>query len=81
MIPSALSANLTFYIARTFVILNIAYGIFTGDIPTVGSYMTMMLAVESFKNALNEMFYYVKMQIVSECMQNEFVLFYEENRI
>lgn len=60
MIPSALSANLTFYIARTFVILNIAYGIFTGDIPTVGSYMTMMLAVESLKNALNEMFYYVK---------------------
>ena len=60
MIPSALSADLTFYIARTFVILNIAYGIFTGDIPTVGSYMTMMLAVESLKNALNEMFYYVK---------------------
>lgn len=60
MIPSALSASLTFYIARTFVILNIAYGIFTGDIPTVGSYMTMMLAVESLKNALNEMFYYVK---------------------
>jgi len=60
MIPFALSANLTFYIARTFVILNIAYGIFTGDIPTVGAYMTMMLAVESLKNALNEMFYYVK---------------------
>ncbi len=60
MIPSALSASLTFYIARTFVILNIAYGIFIGDISTVGAYMTMMLAVEALKNALNEMFYYVK---------------------
>lgn len=60
MIPFALSANLTFYIARTFVILNIVYGIFSGDIPTVGAYMTMMLAVDSLTNALNEMFYYVK---------------------
>lgn len=60
MLPSALSASLTFYLARTFVILNIAYGIFVGDISTVGAYMTMMLAVEALKNALNEMFYYVK---------------------
>ena len=60
MIPSALAADLTFYTARTFVILNIAYGIFTGDIPMVGAYMTMMFAVESLKNALNEMFYYIK---------------------
>lgn len=60
MIPWALTGNLTFYIARTFVILNIAYGIYIGDIPTVGAYITMMVAVETLKNALNEMFYYVK---------------------
>lgn len=60
MIPWALMGNLTFYIARTFVILNIIYGIYTGNIPTIGAYMTMMLAVEKLKDAMNEMFYYVK---------------------
>lgn len=60
MIPWALTGTFTFYIARTFVILNIAHGIYTGNIATVGSYITMMGAVETLKNALNEMFYYVK---------------------
>lgn len=60
MIPWSLAGNLTFYIARTFVILNIAYGIYTGRIETVGTYLTMMVSVETLKNAMNEMFYYVK---------------------
>lgn len=60
MIPWSLMGNLTFYIARTFVILNIAYGIYSGNIETIGTYITMMVAVETLKNALNEMFYYVK---------------------
>lgn len=60
MIPWALGGVLTFYIARTFVILNIAYGIYVGDIPTVAAYITMMAAVEALKNSMNEMFYYVK---------------------
>jgi len=60
MIVSALSATFTLYTVRTYAILNIAYGIFTGKIGTVGSYMTMILAFESMQNALCEMFYYVK---------------------
>ncbi len=60
MIPWALGGVLTFYIARTFVILNIAYGIYVRDIPTVAAYITMMAAVEALKNSMNEMFYYVK---------------------
>lgn len=60
MIPWALSGVFTFYIARTFVILNIAYGIYIGSIPTVAAYITMMAAVETLKSSMNEMFYYVK---------------------
>ena len=60
MLPWAYGGVLTFYIARTFVILNIAYGIYTGEIATVGTYITMMGAVEALKNSMNEMFYYVK---------------------
>nr|WP_296461183.1 ABC transporter ATP-binding protein [uncultured Acetatifactor sp.] len=60
MIPWALGGDLAFYVARTFVILNIAYGIYVGDIPTVATYITMMAAVEVLKNSMNEMFYYVK---------------------
>ena len=60
MIPWALGGDLTFYTARTFVILNIVYGICVGDIPTVATYITMMAAVEALKNSMNEMFYYVK---------------------
>lgn len=60
MIPWALGGVLTFYIARTFVILHIAYGIYIRDIPTVATYITMMAAVEALKNSMNEMFYYVK---------------------
>lgn len=60
MLPWSFGGVLTFYIARTFVILNIAYGIYTGEISTVGAYITMMGAVETLKNSMNEMFYYVK---------------------
>ncbi len=60
MIPWSLAGNLTFYIARTFVILNIAYGIYVGSIETVGAYITMMASVEALKSALNDLFYYVK---------------------
>ena len=60
MIPWALTGNITFYIARTFVILNIVYGIYTGNIQSVGAYMTMMLAVEKLKDTMNKLFYYVK---------------------
>lgn len=60
MLPWAWGGDLTFYVARTFVILNIAYGIHRGDIPTVATYITMMAAVEALKNAMNEMFYHVK---------------------
>ena len=60
MIPWALTGNVTFYIARTFVILNIAYGIYTGNLQSVGAYMVMMLAVERLKDVLNQLFYFVK---------------------
>ena len=60
MIPWALSADLTFYVARTFVILNIVYGICIGDISTVGAYVTLMLAVDKLKDSMNDMFYYIK---------------------
>lgn len=60
MIPWALMGNFTFYIARTFIILNIINGVYTGNIPTIAAYITMMLAVERLKDAMNEMFYYVK---------------------
>ncbi|MBQ9121142.1 MAG: ABC transporter ATP-binding protein [Clostridia bacterium] len=59
MLPWSLTGNLTFYIARTFVILNIARGIYVGNIQTVGSYVTMMAAVGALNTALQEMFYYV----------------------
>lgn len=52
--------TLTYYLVRTFVILNIAHGILVGDIPTVAAYITMMNAVAALSNALNEMFYHVK---------------------
>lgn len=60
MIPWALSGVFTFYIARTFVILNIAYGIYTGNISSVATYIAMMAAVETLKSSMNEMFYYIK---------------------
>lgn len=60
IIPWSLAGNFTFYVASTFVILNIAYGIFSGSIETVGAYITMMVSVETLKGAINEMFYYVK---------------------
>lgn len=60
MIPWSLSGNLTFYITRTFIILNIAYGIYNGRIETVGAYITMMASVETLKSSLNDLFYYVK---------------------
>lgn len=60
IIPWSLAGNFTFYVASTFVILNIAYGISSGSIETVGAYITMMVSVETLKGAINEMFYYVK---------------------
>lgn len=60
MIWPSLTADLTFYIARTFVILNIVYGIYTGNIASVGAYVTMMLAVDRLTDTMNRMFYYVK---------------------
>ncbi|MBQ8566046.1 MAG: ABC transporter ATP-binding protein [Clostridia bacterium] len=60
MIVWELSADFTFYFARTFVILNIVYGIFVGDISTIGAYVTLMLAVDKLKDSMNDMFYYVK---------------------
>ncbi len=60
MIGWEIGADFTFYFARTFVILNIVYGIFIGDISTVGAYVTLMLAVDKLKDSMNDMFYYVK---------------------
>lgn len=60
MIPWSLAGNFTFYITRTYIILNIAYGIYSGSIETVGAYITMMGSVEALKSALNDLFYYVK---------------------
>lgn len=60
MIPWSIAGNLTFYITRTFIILNIAYGIYSGRIETVGAYITMMASVETLKGSLNDLFYYIK---------------------
>jgi ATP-binding cassette subfamily B protein len=60
MIGWSLMGNFTFYSARTFVILNIAYAIYTGNMPGVGVYVTMMLAIERLTYTMNDLFYYVK---------------------
>lgn len=60
MIGWAIGADFTFYFARTFVILNIVYGIYIGNISTVGAYVTLMLAVDKLKDSMNDMFYYIK---------------------
>jgi ABC-type multidrug transport system fused ATPase/permease subunit len=56
----SLAANFTFYSARTFVILNIVYGIYTGNLPGIGAYVTMMLAIGRLTDTMNDLFYYVK---------------------
>lgn len=60
MIGSALMGNFTFYAARTFIILNIAYGIYSGSISSIGAYVTLMLAVDRLTDTMNGLFYYVK---------------------
>ena len=60
MIGWAIAGTFTFYVVRTFIIINIAYGIYTGNIKSVGSYVTMMLAVQKLNDTLNELFYRVK---------------------
>jgi len=60
MIGWAISGNFIFYLVRTFIIINIAYGIYTGNIKSVGSYVTMMLAVQRLNDTLSELFYRVK---------------------
>jgi ATP-binding cassette subfamily B protein len=60
MIGWAFAGTFTFYVARTFIILNIAYGIYTGNIASVGLYVTMMLAVQRLNDTMNELFYRVK---------------------
>ena len=55
-----LGGTLSYYFVRSFVILNIAHGIWVGDIPSVASYITIMNAVAALSDALNEMFYHVK---------------------
>ena len=60
MIGWAITGNITFYIARTFIIINIAHGIYSGNILSVGLFMTMILAVERLTDAMNALFYQVK---------------------
>lgn len=60
MIGWALGGTFAFYIARILIILNITHGIYTGNIPSVGMYMTMMLAVEKLKDTMNGLFYQIK---------------------
>lgn len=60
MIGWALSANLTYYIAHTFLMLNIAYKIYSKDIYSVGTYITAMMAVQRLADAAGDLFYHIK---------------------
>lgn len=60
MIGWSMGGVLTFYIARVFIVINIVYGIYNQDIPSVGSYVTMMLAVAKLTEMANDLFYHVR---------------------
>ena len=56
----ALSADVIFHATQAFIVLNIARGIYNGDIPSVGAYVTMMLAVNKLTEMANDLFYHAK---------------------